>query len=321
MKVLITPRMQNWREVTEAQLAGLAEAGATEVIVTTDRSVEVEAIRDADVLIGVIDPELLERAGRLRWVQALSSGVDVMMFPEFIESDIILTSEKGTVGPHLADHAFALLLALTRSIATSIRLKSWTMGDRVAMRTKNVELSGLTLGIIGLGGTGTSVAQRAHGFAMRVLAIDAEEVERPAFVEEVRKPDWLIEMAAQCRVLAVCCPYTSATRHMIDGAVLNAMQPSSFIVNVTRGGIIHEDDLIAALNSGQIAGAGLDVTEEEPLPPEHPFWQMDNVVITPHIAGASQYREERVYQRVLRNLRHLAADEMLEGVIDKRKGY
>jgi phosphoglycerate dehydrogenase-like enzyme len=108
---------------------------------------------------------------------------------------------------------------------------------------------------------------------------------------------------------------------MIDGAVLNAMQPSSFIVNVTRGGIIHEDDLIAALNSGQIAGAGLDVTEEEPLPPEHPFWQMDNVVITPHIAGASQYREERVYQRVLRNLRHLAADEMLEGVIDKRKGY
>lgn len=321
MKVLITPRMQNWREVTEAQLAGLAKAGATEVIVTTDRAIEIEAIRDADVLIGVIDPELLERAGRLRWVQALSSGVDVMMFLEFIESDIILTSEKGTVGPHLADHAFALLLALTRSIATSIQLKSWTMGDRIAMRTKNVELSGLTLGIIGLGGTGTSVAERAHGFGMRVLAIDAEDVERPAFVEEVGKPDWLIEMAAQCRVLVVCCPYTAATRHMVDAAVLNAMQPGSYIVNVTRGGIIQEDDLIAALNSGQIAGAGLDVTEEEPLPPEHPFWQMDNVVITPHIAGASQYREGRVYQRVLRNLRHLAADEPLEGVIDKRKGY
>lgn len=321
MKVLITPRMQNWNDVSEAQLAGLAEAGATEVIVTTERAVELEAIRDADVLVGIMDPELFERAGRLRWVQGLASGVDAMLFPEFVESDIILTSEKGQVGPHLADHAFALLLAVTRSIGTSVRRKSWTMDDRVDMRRKNVELNGATMGIIGLGGTGVAVAQRAHGFGMRVLAVDPEPVEQPSTVEVVRTPDWLLEMARRSNVIAVCCPYTPATHHMVDAAVLDAMPAGGYVVNVTRGGIIDEDALVAAIERGHVAGAGLDVTEEEPLPASSPLWSLDEVVITPHTAGASQHRMERVYQRVLRNLRRLQAGEPLEGVIDKRKGY
>lgn len=321
MKVLITPRMQNWNAVSEAQLAGLAEAGASEVVATTEREVELEAIRDADVLVGVMDPELFERAGQLRWVQGLASGVDAMLFPEFVESDIILTSEKGQVGPHLADHAFALLLAVTRSIGTSVRRKSWLMEDRIAMRRRNVELNGMTMGIIGLGGTGLAVAQRAQGFGMRVLAIDPEPVEQPTYVAALRTPDWLLEMARQSNVIAVCCPFTPATQRMVDADVLRAMPAGGYIVNVTRGGIIDEDALIAAIESGHIAGAGLDVTEEEPLPADSRLWSMDEVVITPHIAGASQHRMERVYQRVLRNLRHLRAGEPLEGVIDKRKGY
>src|SRR5690554_1458500 len=218
---------------------------------------------------------MFEHAGQLRWVQSLSSGVDSMLFPAFVESDVILTSEKSLVGPHLADHAFGLLLALTRSIAWAARQRRWD--NRLPMRRASRELSRLTAGIVGFGGTGSEVARRAHGFGMRILAIDPDVTERPDYVEALSQPERLIEMASNADVLFVCCPLTRDTYHLIDGDVFDAMPERSYVINVTRGPIIDLEALMAALDSGKLAGAGLDVTEPEPLPDDSPLWGYDNV--------------------------------------------
>jgi D-3-phosphoglycerate dehydrogenase len=308
-----------WPEVTEEQAARIRAAGATELVVSAERDVLLSEIRDADGLVGPIDPELFEHAGQLRWVQSLSSGVDALLFPDFVASDVILTSEKGLVGPHLADHAFGLLLSLTRSLAWAARQRRW--GNRLPMRRAARELSQMTAGIIGLGGTGTSVAERAQAFGLASLAVDPVVTDRPDTVQALDPPERLIEMAGNSNVLFVCCPLTPDTYHMVDAAVFDAMPDGGYVVNVTRGPIIDPDALIEALESGKLAGAGLDVTEPEPLPDEHPLWTYDNVIISPHTAGASQHRVGRVQQRVIRNIGHLANDEPLEGVIDKLKGF
>lgn len=319
MKVLLIPREHIWAEVTDEQAERIRAAGATELVVTNDRERILAEIRDADALIGELDEEMFEHAGQLRWVQSLSSGVDSMLFPAFVESDVILTSEKGLVGPHLADHAFGLLLALTRSIAWAARQRRWD--NRLPMRRASRELSRLTAGIVGFGGTGSEVARRAHGFGMRILAIDPDVTERPDYVEALSQPERLIEMASNADVLFVCCPLTHDTYHLIDVDVFDAMPERSYVINVTRGPIIDLEALMAALDSGKLAGAGLDVTEPEPLPDDSPLWRYDNVIITPHTAGASQYRVGRVQNRVIENIGRLSRGEPLEGVIDKRKGY
>lgn len=319
MKILIAPKGHIWPEVTPEERARLMHAGATEVYVTSDHDELLQQMPYADVFIGDLDPELFEVAPRLRWLQSLSSGVDHLLFPAFVESDVVLTSEKGLVGPHLADHAFGLLLALTRSLAWAARQRRWD--NRFEMRRNNCELTGLTMGIIGLGGTGTEVARRASAFGMRALAIDPDVTERPPFVDALSTPERLTEMAGQSNVLVVCCPLTRATRNMVDDAVLNAMPERSYVINVTRGGIIDEDALARALESGHLAGAGLDVAASEPMADDHPLWAFDNVIISPHTAGASQHRVGRLVDRIIRNVEHLSNDQPLEGVVDKEKGY
>ena len=319
VKVMMTPREHIWPAITPDQMERLLAAGATEVIVAEDHQSRVNGIRDCDVLIGIIDEDMLENAGRLRWMQSLSSGVDMFLFPAFVESDIVLTSEKGLVGPHLADHAFGLLLTLTRSIAWATRLRKWD--KRLEMRLTNRELTGMTAGLIGLGGTGVAVAERAHAFGMYCLAIDPDVTEGPAGVEILGGPDKLVDMASRSDVLFVCCPKTDETFGMVNSEVLDAMPDGSYLINVTRGGIVDEAALIAAIESGKLTGAGLDVVAEEPLPDDNPLWSYDQIIITPHTAGASQFRIGRIIDRVCTNLEHLSNDEPLEGVIDKRKGY
>lgn len=319
MRVLIAPKEHIWPEVTDEQMAALRGAGVEELWITNDRGMLLEKIRDADVMIGDFDPEMFEQAGRLKWAQSLSSGVDHLLFPDFVGSDVTLTSEKGLVGPHLADHAFALLLSLTRSVAWAARQRQWR--NRFEMRRNNCELTGKTIGIIGFGGTGTEVARRALAFGMRAIAIDPDVTDRQGLVEALTTPDRIQEMASQSDVLVVCCPYTQMTRNMVDSDVLQAMPAGGYVVNVTRGGIIDEDALVDALTSGHLAGAGLDVTSIEPFPDDHPLWTINNVVISPHIAGASQHRVDRLFQRILNNLSHLQNDEPLEGIVDKDKGY
>jgi phosphoglycerate dehydrogenase-like enzyme len=296
-----------------------AAAGGGEVVVATEREPLYQQVRDAAVIFGRFDAALFERAPRLRWVQTLGAGVDGVLFPDFVASDIILTSEKGLVGTHLAEHAFALLLALTRGIARAVRERTWE--NKASIRAECWELTGRTLGIVGLGGTGREVARRGAAFAMRCLAVDPEPVARPAEVEAVWGMERFHDLLRAADVIVICAPLAPSTRGMVDRAAFRAMQRHAILVNVTRGAIVDEAALLEALRDGLIAGAGLDVTPVEPLPPDHPLWQMDNVIITPHVAGASPLRLDRAVDLFCRNLAAFREGRPLESVIDKVKGY
>jgi len=294
------------------------EAGlSVELPATTEQ--EIAAVADAEVSFGGLLPPLYAHAKRLRWVQTVGAGVDRYLGPAFVASDVVLTSEKGLVGVHLADHAFALLLALTRGVATAIRQRRWDA--RIAIRNRSWELDGRTAGLIGLGGTGLAIATRARGFGMRVLAVDPEPVPVPAEVEARWGTDRFHDLLGTSDVVFVSAPLTEQTRRLFDATAFQAMRPDSILINVSRGGIVDIDAMLAALASGQLRAAGLDVTPEEPLPAGSPLWDHPNVVITPHIAGASPRRGDRIVGRFGRNLAHFLAGEPLEGVIDKVKQY
>ena len=278
-----------------------------------------EAMPDVDVVFGEVSEEMFARANRLRWVQVTGAGVDARLFHDFVESEVVFTSAKGRVGVHLADHAMALLLGLTRGIATAVRKPGWA--QRMPIRNAAWELAGLTMGIVGLGGTGRELAKRAHGFDMRVVAVDPEDVDVPDTVEACWKMDRLPDLLAQSDVVAVCAPLTPETEGMFDRAAFAQMPGHALLINVTRGGLMDEQALMEALTTGQIGGAGLDVTPQEPLPDDHPLWRMDNVIVTPHAAGGSPHRMDRMVDLFCENLERLLAGEPMLSVIDKQKGY
>ena len=278
-----------------------------------------EAMPDVDVVFGTFTPAMQERGRRLRWVQVTSAGVDSVLFPQFVDSEVVLTSAKGTVGVHLADHAMALLLTLTRGIAIAIRNPRWD--QRMPIRDVSWELEGMTMGIVGLGGTGRDLAVRAHAFGMRIIAVDPQSVEAPPQVEACRGMDGFDALLEESDVVAVCAPLTPETENMFDARAFEKMKDHALLINVTRGKIVEEAALMDALAKGVIGGAGLDVTPEEPLPEDHPLWRMSNVVVTPHTAGGSPVRGDRIVDLFCENLRRLLSGEDLLSVIDKNKGY
>jgi phosphoglycerate dehydrogenase-like enzyme len=254
-------------------------------------------------------------------MHAVSSGADALLYPSMMESDVSLTGEKGLVGEHLADHAFALLLGLTRHIPTAIGAAPDPWPLRIGMRGDMVELHGLTCGIVGLGGTGRAVAVRARAFGMDVIAVDSEPVEPTEAAPIVWGSDRFNDLLAASDVVVVCCPLTKLTRNMFADAAFDAMSRTAFLINVTRGPIVDNDALARALEAGKIRGAGLDVTSPEPLPAGHALWKQKNVIITPHTAGASQMRVHRNVARFVANLRKYREGAALEGEIDKQKGF
>lgn len=310
-------------ELAEEDVARIREAAGEEARVTVASSAgdAIEVAGDVEVILGPVTPPLVRAAPNLRWIHAIASGVDAYLFPEVRDSDIVVTGEKGLVGGHLADHAFGLLLALTRGIGQAVRLGPQAWDERMHFRRTNVELDGMTMGIIGLGGTGHAIARRAAAFGMQCRAVDVYPVPPTADVPLVEGMDRFDDLLHASDVVAVCCPLTDETRGLIDAGVLARMKSTAFLVNVTRGAIIDDAALVDALRDGQIAGAGLDVTPQEPLPPDHPLWTLPNAVMTPHTAGASQHRAGRNIDRFCENLRRMRAGEPLVGVVDKERGF
>ena len=319
MKVLIIPGL-TLREVSEADLRRMGEAGADEVVVSKPNDA-IHHIVDADVVLGHVSKEMFSAARKLRWVHAISSGVDSFLYDEFKASDVVLTSERGLVGEHLADHAFGLLLMLTRQLATALKFGPDGWNHRWEMRRREIELTGLMMGIFGFGGTGRAVARRAAAFGMDVQAVDRDPVAPSPEVERVLGPDDFDGLLETSDVVAICCPLTPETRGKFNAAAFARMQPSAYLVNVTRGEVMVEEDLVEALESGSIAGAALDVAPREPLPPDSKLWSLPNVVMTPHTAGASQFRAPRNIDRFVGNIRRFLDGERLAGVIDKELGY
>ena len=309
--------------ISEEELRSIEAAapeGSTIRVVKGVRHAIAEA-EDVDVILGFIPEPLFEAAPKLRWVHAIASGMDAMLYPAMRDSDVMLTGEKGLVGGHLADTGFGLLLALTRQIKTALSLGADGWNHREEMRAKELELEGMTMGVVGFGGTGRALAKRAVAFGMSVLAVDALSVEPSDGVREVWTLDRLDELLAQSDVVAIGAPLTPETAGLIDADAFARMRPGALIVNVTRGEVIDGDALVDALKSGQCGGAALDVAPVEPLPADHPLWEFDNVAMTPHTAGASQLRGPRNIARFCENLRRAQQGEAFVGIVDKQAGF
>lgn len=268
-------------------------------------------------------PAFLEKATQLAWVQALSAGVEGVVRQKAIaENDsIVLTNHRGVHGPAIADHAMAMLLMLTRDLrhhADNQAAKRWGRGGS---ELAPIALDGQTMLIVGLGGIGGEIAKRAKAFGMTVWATRRSEAPKPDYVDRVELSGKLLELLPGADVIAIAAPLTAETQGLFNKEAFAAMKKGSYLINIARGGIVDSEELVAALRRGTLAGAGLDVTDPEPLPASSPLWEMRNVIITPHIAAHAEITGERRQALMRENWRRFAAGEPLLNVVDKKAGY
>lgn len=305
-----------------------AVAPGAEVFASLDVAAVMRALPGADVFIGLCNADVLSSSTSLKWIQLASAGADPCgSMPELTQRNILLTNAQAIYGPQIADHVMATVLAFSRKVHRFIaeqRTEQWSI--RIANPTDIAalqlwELEGKNLLVIGLGGIGTEVARRAHGFGMHVRATRNSGREGPPFVEYVGLANEAIELAKWADVVVNCTPLTPDTRGMFNATFFAAMKPTAYFINAGRGESVVTDDLVAALRAGRIAGAGLDVTNPEPLPRGHPLWSLPNVILSPHIAVGSDRVFGRYYTLAVENVRRWVAGEPMVSVVDVRRGY
>jgi phosphoglycerate dehydrogenase-like enzyme len=293
-------------------------------IVVTGGADAAKAAADADAVLGFVNESVLAAAPKLRWAQVSSAGVERYVgLPRIKSGEVVLTNAQRLYGPEIADHAVGMLLALTRAFPAALQnqngARKWELP--AAARDAMVELRGKTVLVAGLGGIGREVAQRVAGFGARVLATQARPTTPPPFVERVGPPEDLLAMAAEADVVFVCVPLTPQTELLFDEEFFVTVKRGARFINVARGRCVDQAALVAALKDGRIAGAGLDVTDPEPLPPDHELWKLPNVILTPHDSAASDGADERLFLLVRENLRRFVAGEALLSVVDPAQGH
>ena len=288
-------------------------------------------VGDADAVLGMLTPAILARAERLRWVQIAAAGVERYVgMPGLADGDIVLTNAQRIFGPGGAEHVLGMTLMLSRRSHTALaqqRERRWDITPLTGATpysgsgSELVELRGRTMLVVGLGGIGTEVARLAYGIGMRVVATRNSSREGPSFVDYVGLASELDSLAAQADVIVNSVPLTPATERMFDAGFFSRTKPTAYFINIGRGRTVDTDALTVALRDGRIAGAGLDVTEPEPLPADHELWGMPNVILTPHIGGDSDAHMERMWLLFEENLRRFVDGERLLSVVDLRRGY
>jgi D-3-phosphoglycerate dehydrogenase len=255
--------------------------------------------------------------GRLRWIQSSAAGLDHCLVPPVIESGILVTSASGVLADQVAEHALALTLACTRRVPLFLAQQA----RREFVRRPTRDLTGATVGIVGLGGNGRRLVEVLAPFRVRILATDWFPERRPAGVEFLGPPAALPTLLEQADVLFLCPPLTAHTRGMIDAAAFARMKPGAILVNVARGPVVDEHALAAALASGRLDSAGLDVTPDEPPAPDSPLWSAPRLIITPHVGGQSAHRIDAMTDFFCDNLRRYLAGRPLVNLVDKHLGF
>jgi phosphoglycerate dehydrogenase-like enzyme/glyoxylase-like metal-dependent hydrolase (beta-lactamase superfamily II) len=305
-----------------ADLAQLKRiAPKVEFVPVKDAAEAAREAADADAVLGFCTPEIVTAGGkRLHWIQSGHAGIDKELSAELAKSDIVFTNVARVHGPTTADQSFSLLLSLTRGLREVLPGQAADAAWR-QLKEQPQELHGKTMLLIGLGGIGTQTARRAHSFGMRVMAVDPKDMERPDFVFSLDKPAKVMDLLPKADVIVVACPLTDETHGLIGEKQFEAMKKTAYLINVARGPIVKTDDLTAALKNGRIAGAGLDVTDPEPLPDGHALWKEPHCVISPHAGGQSAEAKERQWRLWRENVRRFVAGEKLLCVVDKAKGY
>ena len=328
MKLLILPyhRASFWNAPPQFSDRLRKEFPQLDVVHLNDDDQIEKQISDAEIVVSwTLRPNQFTAANKLRWIHSPAAAVHQLMFPELIESEVILTNGSEVHGATVAEHAIALIFALAKKLPLAMRCQEqrvWGQNQVWESRPQPREVAGATLGLIGLGSIGTEVAKRASAIGMRVIAVrNRVEAEKPDNVEQVYASSQIDLMLSQSDYVVIAAPLTSSTAGMINAERLASMKPDGYLINVSRGQLVDESALAEALHSGKIAGAALDVFEKEPLPPESPLWDLPNLLITPHIAGFSEKLWDKHYAFFTENLRRYLNHQPLIATVDKDKGY
>lgn len=288
-------------------------------VLASSREEALREIVDADAAYGDVTPELLRAAKKLRWIQAPAAAPYIGYYHQaLVESPVVVTNLRGIYNDHLATHIMAFVLAFARGLHAYIPRqleRRWQPG------VKLVHLPDSTALIIGVGGAGSETARLCAAFGMKVLGLDARVTQPPPGVSELHPPQMLDSLLPRADFVIMTVPQTPQTKDMMAARQFRLMKRTAYLINVGRGGTVVLDDLTEAIRSGQIAGAGLDVFQEEPLPKDHPLWTMPGVLITPHMAGEGPYTEERRIQVIIDNCRRFDEGRPLRNVVDKANWF
>lgn len=313
--------------------AELAEvAPGVDLVVVGDGQAAAAEAHDADAVLGVLNADILAAGDRLRWVQLSSAGVErYLAIPGLSDAeDLVITNAQRIFAPGGAEHALGMALMLARRFHTALDLqreRRWDIRPLTGPSpyrgegSELLELRGRTMLVIGLGGIGTETARIAHGIGMRVIATRNSSREGPDFVERVGLASELLDLVPEADVIVNALPLTPETDGLIDEAFFQVTKPTALYITLGRGRTTDTEALTNALREGRIGGAGLDVTEPEPLPADHPLWGMPNVLITPHLGGDSDGHMERMWILFRENLRRFAVGEPLLAVVNRERGY
>jgi len=308
-----------------ATLAGIAPG--VELVFVADETALAKEAGNADALIGgddfVCDEHVLAAAKRVRWVAVMSAGVEACLGKPALEKPgLTVTNMRAVAGPVMAEHTIALMFALSRSLQVSIGRQATGEGwNRNFAGSQPQSLTGKTLLVVGLGGIGLEVAKRAHALGMKVIGTRNSSREGPDYVSRVGLADELPAMIGEADVVVAALPLVPATTHLFDAKMFARMKKTAYFISVGRGGSVVTDDLVAALNAGTIGGAGLDVTDPEPLPKDHPLWKAKNIIITPHMSALSDLGQAARMLILKEQVRRFAAGDKLLSVVDFKKGY
>ena len=318
----VSPKILILNPLSDRQKGFISAVAPDATIVSTDMDHIADQISDAEILVAWgmdnIQP-FYAQAGKLRWIHALTAGVESIIFPETQNSSVLISNSKGIHGIPMAEHVLGLMLSFSRRLNLFYRQQAQHLWKRPAIQDLH-EINGKTLAIVGLGSIGHEIAKKAKAMDMHVIAAKREMTQEP-FVDRLYRPEQLLEMLSQADFVVVTLPLTDATRNLFGREQFAAMKPTAYFINVSRGGVVQEDQLVAALKENTIAGAGLDVFVQEPLPESSPFWDLPNVIVTPHLSAISPVYLDRALQLFAKNLAHYLEGTPLPTLIDKERGY
>ncbi len=287
--------------------------------VVDNNEVTIGMIQKANIIFGWPKVDQLQMAKNLRWLHLPSAGADRYVNKEnYCNKEIVLTNSSGVFGLPIAEHVFAMILAYNRNLQDYAYNKMETKWSR---RLGTRDFYDSTIGIIGLGDIGNEVAWRAKAWGAKVLAVKRTPTIIPEYVDELYNADGIDKVLAQSDYVVLALPNTAKTKGIIDEQKLGKMKSHGFLVNIGRGTLINQDALIKALREKWIGGAGLDVTDPEPLLEDSPLWNLPNVIITPHTSGGSPTNDQRRFEIFNKNLHRYINSQPLDNLVDFVEGY
>lgn len=313
LNILIT------NSLSDRHMKAIKAVAPDSTIISCDVQQVVKHIAATDILLtwGTMDLRpLYPTAQNLKWVHALSAGVESLIFPEIKSANTLLSNSKGIHGIPVSEHVLAMILAFSRGLNISIRQQTQKQWKRVPVG----EIYDKTIGIIGLGSIGREIAKKAKGMGMQVTA-SKQTMTTELFVDKLYTPDQLHELLAISDFVVVALPLVEETKHLFTLKEFAIMKSSAYLINISRGLIVKQDELVTALEQGLIKGAGLDVFDHEPLSETSPLWDMENVIITPHLAALSPHYMDRAIKLFVENLSRFIEHKEMLNIIDKDKGY